>query len=42
MKEKKMSRCLECDCEFVRDYKCPHKCEWCGDCDSDEEGEENE
>ena len=30
-------RCLECDCEFVRDYKCPHDCEWCKDCDPKEE-----
>lgn len=32
-----MGRCLECDCELVRDYKCPHDCTWCDDCDPDDE-----
>lgn len=29
--------CLECGCELVRDYKCPHDCDWCGDLDDEEE-----
>lgn len=32
-----MSRCLECDCWLVRDYKCPHDCDMCKDCDPDED-----
>jgi len=28
--------CLECDCSLVRDYKCPHDCYMCKDCDPDE------
>ncbi len=29
--------CLECGCSLVRDYKCPHDCEWCEDGDPEEE-----
>ena len=29
-------RCIECDCEFSRDFKCPHDCEWCKDCNPDD------
>jgi len=32
-----MSRCIECDCYLVRDYRCPHNCEWCKDCDPEDE-----
>ncbi|KKM86838.1 hypothetical protein LCGC14_1275090 [marine sediment metagenome] len=35
-------RCLECDCEFIRDYKCPHNCDWCKDYDPEEGEEEND
>ncbi len=31
--------CIECDCPLVRDYKCPHDCEWCKDCEPDEDEE---
>jgi len=37
-----MSRCFECGCEMVRDYKCPHDCDWCKDCDPEEEEEQVE
>ena len=32
-------RCLECGCHMVRDHKCPHNCDWCDDCDPDDEKE---
>ena len=32
-----MSRCIECDCYLIRDYKCPHDCDMCKDYDPDEE-----
>lgn len=32
-----MSRCLECDCQFIRDYKCPHDCDWCKDYDPEDD-----
>ena len=35
-------KCLECGCDLVRDYKCPHDCEWCKDCDPDEEDDEED
>lgn len=31
-----MNICLGCDCELVRDYKCPDGCDWCNDCDPEE------
>ena len=30
--EENMGRCLNCECAVVRDYKCPHDCDLCGDC----------
>jgi len=29
-------KCLECDCHLVRDYKCPHDCDMCRDCDPED------
>ena len=37
-----MSRCLECDCPLVRDYKCPHDCNWCKDYDPDDDDKNEE
>ena len=28
-------RCIECDCNLVRDHKCPHDCYMCRDIDED-------
>ena len=30
-------KCLECGCALVRDYKCPHDCDLCRDCDEGED-----
>ncbi len=32
-----MSRCIECDCELIRTYKCPHDCFMCEDMNPEEE-----
>ena len=29
-------RCLECDCWLTRDYKCPHNCDMCKDCNPED------
>ena len=33
--------CLECGCPFIREYKCPHDCDWCKDYDPEQEEDEN-